>query len=348
MSVIDFTVKELTPVTTEKARIELNEVHESIPTAIQQFRQIILDTEGLNGCLEDAFLLRFLRARKYDMQNALALYVNHYAVRLQYPDVFENLRPSLVSHVFSNGIVAMLPDVTVEGHRILLFRPSLWQPDDWPSSDLLRANVIVVEDLLQNDHEAQVHGLVVLVSLSGFGWKHACQLSNLDFARRAARLLQDTTPVRVKAVHMVNEPAMFSRVFSLLQPLLKPKQQRRIIFHGNSLKSLHAYLPPHLLPCNIGLEGTGPAVPSPEYYAHLQTMEGYFEFMQQFSISPRAANGKNGKPPALQKQASSSTLQMGDRNVGSSSAGPVRTDSDSHLPTTPSHTSNSSLLNNST
>ncbi|VDK88865.1 unnamed protein product [Dibothriocephalus latus] len=218
---------------------------------------------GLNGCLEDAFLLRFLRARKHDMQKALALYMNYYAVRLQYPDVFKNLKPSLVFHVFSNGIVSMLPEATKEGHRILLFRPALWQPDDWPSADLLRANVIVVEDLLQNYHETQVHGLVVLVSLSGFGWKHACQLSNLDFARRVARLLQDTTPVRVKAVHLVNEPVMFSRVFALLQPLLKPKQQRRIIFHGNSLKSLHAYLPPHLLPCNIGLEGTGPPAPSP-------------------------------------------------------------------------------------
>uniref|UniRef100_A0A0X3Q093 Alpha-tocopherol transfer protein-like n=1 Tax=Schistocephalus solidus TaxID=70667 RepID=A0A0X3Q093_SCHSO len=242
MSVIDFAIKELKPATIEKAQIELNEIHESFPSSIQQFRQIILDNEGLNGCLEDAFLLRFLRARKYDMQKALALYLNHYAIRQQYPDVFENLKPSLVRHVFVTGIVSMLPEATSEGHRILLFRPALWQPDEWPSSDLLRANVIVVEDLLQNYHEAQVHGLVVLVSLSGFGWKHACQLSNLDFARRAARLLQDTTPVRVKAVHMVNEPAMFSRVFGLVQPLLKPKQQRRV----SHSRRLHLFCPTFL------------------------------------------------------------------------------------------------------
>lgn len=33
--------------------------------------------------------------------------------------------------------------------------------------------------------------------------------------------------------------------------------------HNTSLESLHAAIPPHLLPCNGGLNGTGPPVPSP-------------------------------------------------------------------------------------
>lgn len=77
------------------------------------------------------------------------------------------------------------------------------------------------------DEVTQICGLVILVDLTGFGWRHANQFG-INFARRVAAFLQDTTPVRVRSIHFVHEPSVFGYVFAILRPFLKEKIQKRV------------------------------------------------------------------------------------------------------------------------
>lgn len=116
----------------------------------QYYEAILFDffSLGLQGCLADEFLLRFLRAKKFNQDNAFRLYTNYYILRLRYPDIFNDLRPSLVEHVFQSGVVCRLPQPDSEGRALIYFRPGLWNPAEWSTNDIFRANVLVIEELL--------------------------------------------------------------------------------------------------------------------------------------------------------------------------------------------------------
>ncbi|CAI2731201.1 unnamed protein product [Schistosoma spindalis] len=277
----DLNMIELSPQTLEKAFLELNEQPQQRQNAIAELRHRI-QLQSLQGCLADEFLLRFLRAKKFNQDNALRLYTNYYILRLRYPDIFNDLRPSLVEHVFQSGVVCRLPQPDSEGRALIYFRPGLWNPAEWSTNDVFRANVLVIEELLLSWPAVQVHGVIILVDLSGFSWRHAINLMSPWFLHRAVHFLQGSSPVRVKAVHIFNSPYMFSKIYSTLMPLLKPKNQARVVMHNTSLESLHAAIPPHLLPCNGGLNGTGPPVPSSEYINGLLNLEDYFIEMNKY------------------------------------------------------------------
>ncbi|KAF8566807.1 hypothetical protein P879_04468 [Paragonimus westermani] len=282
----DIAVLELPEELKEKASTELNEWEHRRDEAIAQLRALI-QTENLHGCLSDGFLLRFLRARKFDLNNALHSYRLYYETRTLYPDIFSNLRPSCVQHVFTECVVARLPSPNDAGCPMLYFQPGRWDPDCWPSTDLFRANILMVEELLLRCPATQVHGVVILVDLTDLAWRHGVHMIGPSFIRRTARFIQGCTPVRVKAIHIYNEPLLFSRLFSTLRPLLKEKIRKRIKLHGTSLDSLHSSIPPHLLPANCKLKGTGPEIPCMNYMRNLMELDEYFTRMNHFPIIRR-------------------------------------------------------------
>ena len=80
---------------------------------------------------DDAFLLRFLRARKFDYDRAYNLLVNYYTIRASNADIIGQITPSSVEHVYDSGTVAMLPYRDKEGRKILYFNSG-----EFPTLDL--------------------------------------------------------------------------------------------------------------------------------------------------------------------------------------------------------------------
>ena len=78
---------------------------------------------NLRTRLDDAFLLRFLRARKFDYDRALELLLNYHAGRKAWPEVFQDLKPSTVKHVLDLGFLSVLPHPDPSGRYILCLQP---------------------------------------------------------------------------------------------------------------------------------------------------------------------------------------------------------------------------------
>ncbi len=114
----------LTPELVAKAREELQEKPEWRLRDVQALRDMILkDHPNLRTRLDDAFLLRFLRARKFDYDRALQLLLNYHASRKAWPEVFQDLKPSTVKHVLDLGFLIVLPRPDPHGRYILCLRP---------------------------------------------------------------------------------------------------------------------------------------------------------------------------------------------------------------------------------
>lgn len=87
-------------------------------------RPVVLQEQpSLRTRLDDSFLLRFLRARKFDYDRALQLLLNYHAAHKAWPEVFQDLKPSTVQHVLDQGFLTVLPRPDPNGRFILCLRP---------------------------------------------------------------------------------------------------------------------------------------------------------------------------------------------------------------------------------
>ena len=99
--------------TKEKAARELNESDETRQTKIDELRRRIDEFEGdesvfVDSRRDDAFLVRFLRARKFDVDRAFTQYKSYFEYRKNHPEIFkemtlEKVAPFLRSGTFTIG-----------------------------------------------------------------------------------------------------------------------------------------------------------------------------------------------------------------------------------------------------
>lgn len=93
------------------------------------------------------------------------------------------------------------------------------------------------------------------------------------FAKRIVDWLQDSVPLRIKAIHIINQPKIFNVVFSLFKPFLREKLRSRIYFHGTDRDSLHKHIAPECLPACYGGCRKEPRINGSEWYTLLSQVE---------------------------------------------------------------------------
>ncbi|KAK3602096.1 hypothetical protein CHS0354_029519 [Potamilus streckersoni] len=233
-----------------KAEKELNEKPAQRAEDIQKLRNMVEKRKDLRIRTDDGFLLRFLRAKKFDLERALTLIVKHYQMKAENPELMSNLRPSAVKHVLEAGVTGVLHHRDREGRKVIIFRPGLWDPEKFGLGDIFRTNFITLSKLIE-DEETQINGVVMIADLKGMGWNHAKNMSPF-YAKRIAGLLQDCFPMRFKGVHYVHEPKIFDYIFALIKPFMKEKILSRINFHGDHIQELADIVDPEFLPEEYG------------------------------------------------------------------------------------------------
>uniref|UniRef100_H3BCC9 Retinaldehyde binding protein 1b n=1 Tax=Latimeria chalumnae TaxID=7897 RepID=H3BCC9_LATCH len=129
------------PHTIQKAKDELNETEEKRESAVKQLRDMILEKEDSGDALEktvmervkdkdDVFFLRFIRARKYDVNRAFELLKGYVRFREQYPELFENLTPEAVRSTVEAGYPGILTSRDKYGRVVLLFNIEGWDYEE--------------------------------------------------------------------------------------------------------------------------------------------------------------------------------------------------------------------------
>ncbi|XP_062060228.1 alpha-tocopherol transfer protein-like isoform X2 [Lepus europaeus] len=254
-----------------KAREELQEKPEWRLRDVQALRDMVRkEHPTLSTSLDDAFLLRFLRARKFDYDRALQLLVSYHSCRRSWPEVFSNLRPSALKDVLASGFLTVLPHTDPRGCHVVLIRPDRWIPSNYPITENIRAIYLTLEKLIQSEET------------------------------------QDGFPIRIKAVHVVNEPRIFKGIFAIIKPFLKEKIANRFFLHGSDLNSLHTNLPRSILPGEYG--GTAGELDTATWNALLLASED--DFVREFCQPVPACDSVEG--PALLPEGLAADAQCDD------------------------------------
>lgn len=127
---------------------------------------------------DDEFVIRFLRARKYDVFEAFQLYARYFEFRQDNPTLFKSFQacePGIKDALF-DGLPGVLPNHDHFGRRIIVLYSANWDNSRYKLTAIYRAILLTLEKLIDTD-ESQINGFVVIVDWSQFTFKQSTWLS---------------------------------------------------------------------------------------------------------------------------------------------------------------------------
>lgn len=197
-------------------------------------------------------MLRFLRARKFNLDRSLQLYTNYYKYKHKFRHLLANFHPRFVKDVLNAGIFGVLEQPMYNQSRVLCVIPSRWDYVTIPSGNPYKTFIMILEKLV-DDEEVQVHGLTIFDNMENMSWHLAYAfLCSEQFQRGALVELQDSFPLRFKGFHMFHQPWYLSMIMRVVRPFLSQKHRDRIQAHGNDYAVLDDYIERDNLPSNFG------------------------------------------------------------------------------------------------
>ncbi|XP_076437641.1 alpha-tocopherol transfer protein-like [Babylonia areolata] len=236
--------------TLEVAKKELNEDPCTRLLEIKTLRDRLQQYPGLKSRLDPQFLIRFLRARKFDQERAFELVLTYYRTRKEDPAIFTGLKPSSVTHVYASHIAFPHPHRDRMGRKIYFIYPARIDTSHYSVVEVFKTEFLNLNKMIE-DEENQVRGFTVVLDYKDFGMSNFLQLST-DLARRIARMWQDAFPARLKNVLVVNEPPFVDMVLALFTQFAKAKLVSRVRRIGTDWNRLHEYIDPGCLPAQYG------------------------------------------------------------------------------------------------
>ncbi|RZC38378.1 alpha-tocopherol transfer protein-like [Asbolus verrucosus] len=260
------------------AEEELNETPENLKQEVFALRQMVQNDTSLNVLEDDAFLLRFLRARKFDSKKAFHMLQRYYLMKLKCPELFSCPAPSECSKVFDLQAQNMLQERDQLGRRVYIIRMDFFDSNVVTIDDIFRTNMLALEQIVR-EPETQIAGIVLILDMAGLSLQHA-KFFTPYYAKKMVELVQETFPLRFKGFHIVNEPFYFDAVMAVLKPFLKEKIRKRIFLHGSDVSALHGFVSVDILPSEYG--GNAGNFDNRAWYMQLLSEEEYFKNLVKF------------------------------------------------------------------
>ncbi|XP_073823127.1 alpha-tocopherol transfer protein-like [Musca autumnalis] len=235
----------------KKIAIEQGESEETRAQKIEEFRNYI---HKHNGCqphrTDDEYLMRFLRARYWDIPLSYKLICNYYKFRDQNKSYFEKVRPFELTYIASKDIVDVTPYRDRCGRRIMIYRFGLWKPSEITTDDIFRATICLLE-MGSMEPINQVVGGIGIFDLQGISFNHILHLSP-SVASKMIALMVTSMPTRVDSLHIVNQNFIFNAALKIFHPFLDAEMREHLFIHGSNMASLHKHIDPDCLPKRYG------------------------------------------------------------------------------------------------
>ncbi|GMM29086.1 phosphatidylinositol/phosphatidylcholine transfer protein [Martiniozyma asiatica (nom. inval.)] len=235
---------------------------ESEQSALDQLR-LLLEASGFTQRLDDATILRFLRARKFDIMKAKEMY-----------EACENWRKEF-------GTDSILTDFHYEEKaEVMQYYPQYYHKTDKDGrpvyyEELGSVNITKLyeitsqERMLKNlvwEYEAFVkYRLPAASRAKGHLIETSCTILDLkgisisaaynvvSYVKEASNIGQNYYPERMGLFYLINAPFGFTTAFKLFKPFLDPVTVKKIHILGSSYKKdLLAQIPAENLPVKFG------------------------------------------------------------------------------------------------
>lgn len=262
------------------ARRDLGETTEVKERSLSVLRQLIAGDESLHCPADDSFLVKYLRSRKYRVEETFQMIRNYFSARQRLPEFFADLSPHTVPYrriIADNGLILVCKGRDPQGRTVFVIKFGAWNTGICSVTDLFRAGLVMAEWNLENQ-ESQIRGVVGVIDLKGFHISHlACFTPFL--IKKVSHIVQDCYPVRIKTLYVINNPPLCETVYRMVKPFVKSKILQRVHFMGYDLSKLHGILPPDCIPAKFG--GTHEDF---DYYSQEEDVKSIRDYFERVSL----------------------------------------------------------------
>ncbi|CAG9771171.1 unnamed protein product [Ceutorhynchus assimilis] len=232
------------------AEKNINESPNDKLALIEELRDMIFERgECEPHRTDDAFLLRFLRARHFIVRMAHRLIVNYYTYRETYPNLFFDIDFEKLVQIGESEIFSVPPYFDHMGRRILYLRIENWNPNQFSIDDLLQAVIFLIQAaILEPKH--QIMGGICVLDVGNISTGQAWYMSP-SVIKHIIAIAYKSLPHRIEALHIINVSKVFDYAFSMMKPFLSDVMKKRVFIHQD-LEGLHEHVSPKYLPKRFG------------------------------------------------------------------------------------------------
>ncbi|CAL1271800.1 unnamed protein product [Larinioides sclopetarius] len=231
---------------------DLNETEELRKRCLHELREWAKSQPHFINCrLDNNFLLRFLRMRKYRVDLAQQVLDKYLTVKTKYPMTYQKLdihKPSL-RDLISRGYVFPLPERDKDGRIVLFCIAKALDTTRHKQADVFKSFLLTFEVLMECELN-QKRGINYIFTQEGYQIQHALLVGLRDL-QKMIHSGEKAMPLRHKELHWMNVPKYLATLFQLLKTFLSQKLQDRIIIH-HDISSLHNRFPTSMLPKEYG------------------------------------------------------------------------------------------------
>ncbi|PAA56637.1 hypothetical protein BOX15_Mlig010339g2 [Macrostomum lignano] len=199
----------------------------------------------LSESQQRAVSLKFLRARKWDVQRAVDLFAAH--EKLRRVEYFEHIDPcdeGVRAELLSEKLT-IVPGQSSSDSVVALFTACRHRPPETTHRDTLKSLIFQLDAALAVD-SAQENGLVFVYDMTGSKYGNF----DYDLSIRILNMLKGNYPARLKKVLIVTAPIWFKAPFQVLRMFVREKLRDRVFIVNSSTISSHLSL--EVLPGSLG------------------------------------------------------------------------------------------------
>lgn len=232
-----------------KAELELRETTDLKENVLTTFKALIREERNLNVPLEgnDSFFYAFLRCCKYYPESAFHRMKKMYEFKENNERYFANVIPATEKNAFENNLLTVSPQRDQYGRRVLILQlGKKWNTSSCTLVEVTRAILLVIEAAIL-EPKTQICGAILILDLEGLNFQHVIHFTP-KYANIILDWLQNCVPLRIKAVHILNQPYIFNMAFAVFKPFIKEKLRNRIFLHGTDRSALFDHIDPKFVP----------------------------------------------------------------------------------------------------
>ncbi|XP_045585325.1 clavesin-1 [Procambarus clarkii] len=270
---------------------DLNEDDASRAAGLQQMRNFVRRNPAITKCrLDGNFLLRFLRMKKFRVQESQDLLVKYLHMRREHPQWFTGLdvRDPDIDELVSCGYFFALPERDDSGRRVFLNIAGRLDTTRFNSAQMMRTMQMGCESLLE-DEENQVRGFTYIFDEKDVGFALVALWTPSDVAK-AFQCCEKSVPMRHKEIHILNLPTALHAVFEITKTFLSDKIKNRFQVHSDEA-GLRQSVPTRILPKEYG--GTIPIADMIQMYKkELLAVRSRVVMLDQMNINKKPKTKK--------------------------------------------------------
>lgn len=246
-------VCQLSKIEKDYAAANLNETDDNRSQKIEEIREWILKHDNLHACTDDFFILRFLRASKFNIEKTKYKLWNYYEQRSNIPEWYANKDPFLaeLQDMFKLGVFLPMRKFDNEGRLVVLIRVAAHDPSKQKLADMLKASLMILDLAIRENESVSLHGVIAIMDLEGISLGHALQFPP-NVIKKLVHAWQGCYPLRIQALEFINSPTYVNVILNVFKSFMTNKLKQRIHVHTRGKKTFFDTVQHDILPIEYG------------------------------------------------------------------------------------------------